>query len=473
MSGSASLSLWANAQEFGQRIDRFEGRRAYWQSEGGIRRAMLIQERPSILRSHAQAQLADITTADIVVGIPCYNNQDSIHHVMQAISQGLAKHYPEQRAVIVVADGGSTDDTRERANTEPLPPRQKRIVTIYRGLAGKGSAFRSIFAAAVELRAAVCSCVDSDLRSITPDWMRYLLEPVLMRDYEFVAPLYARHKFDGTITNNLVYCLTRALYGKQIRQPIGGDFAFCQRLARYYLEQPVWETDVARFGIDIWMTLNAIVAQARICQTNLGVKLHDAKDPASALGSMFQQVCGTLFAQIEQDFPFWSAVSGSEAIPVFGLSELQKPDPIDIDHHHLVEAFQQGFQLYQSLYQLIFSPPVFQVLKQANDSAPRELDIPHRIWAKLLYELVVAYHRADGYGNRLIPYLTPLYLGQVASFVNHTRDLDFAEAEAAIATLAEDCEQEKPHLLDLWQQPPDRQQVVRLKQFLNPAIAVN
>ena len=57
--------------------------------------------------------------------------------------------------------------------------------------------------------------VDSDLRSITADWVKYLLDPVHgRRGTSIVSPVYVRHKYDGTITNNIVYNLTRALYGK-------------------------------------------------------------------------------------------------------------------------------------------------------------------------------------------------------------------------------------------------------------------
>ena len=51
-----------------------------------------------------------------------------------------------------------------------------------------------------------------------------------------MAPLYARHKYDGTITNTVTYPLTRALYGHRIRQPIGGDFGVSGDLVRHYLE---------------------------------------------------------------------------------------------------------------------------------------------------------------------------------------------------------------------------------------------
>src|SRR3989449_10237515 len=129
-----------------------------------------------------------------------------------------------------------------------------RIITPYKGMSGKGSAVRTIFEVARRLGVKPCAVLDADLRSITPEWIELLLRPVLSGGFDFVAPYYLRHKYDGTITNSIVYPLTRALYGVQIRQPIGGDFGFSGKLAGHYMDQHVWESDVAGFGIDIWMT---------------------------------------------------------------------------------------------------------------------------------------------------------------------------------------------------------------------------
>jgi hypothetical protein len=426
---------------------------------------MLMQAPQRILRSPVQSQLARMGTADIVAGIPCYNNQETIAHVVQTVSQGLAEHYPEHRSVLVVVDGSSQDESRTRACMAALPANQTELVTLSHGIHGKGSALRTLFAVALALEAKACLCVDADLRSITPDWVRFMLEPILLQGYEFIAPFYTRYKYDGTITNNLVYGLTRALFGQRIRQPIGGDFAFAGWLARHYFEQPVWDTDVARFGIDIWMTLQAIVAGARIGQTNLGVKLHDAKDPARALGPMFQQVCGTLFAQIDQHFDLWSRLHGSQPIPTFGRADVLEPEAIAIDHPRLVADFQHGFQMAQPVYQQLFSEPVFNVLQQASQAPPDTLSLPGPIWAKLLYELIATYHHLEGDRTWLIPYITPLYLGQVASFVNQTRELDVWAAEAVIESLARSLEQAKPYLLELWSPHPNRRrQIAALQQ---------
>src|SRR4030066_1507836 len=187
-----------------------------------------------------QNQLEEIKEADILIGIPSYNNSRTIGHVVRAVMAGLAKYFPGAKAVLVNSDGGSTDGTQDEVKrvqiedfktiliTHPVHPVYK-IVTPYHGNPGKGSAFRAIFEAARSLSAKACAVVDSDLRSITPEWMELLLTPIYAEGFDYVAPLYARHKFDGTITNNIVYPLTRALYGKRVRQPIGGDFGFSEK----------------------------------------------------------------------------------------------------------------------------------------------------------------------------------------------------------------------------------------------------
>ena len=162
------------------------------------------------------------------------------------------------------------------------------------GVGGKGAALRTIFeiAAALEVQALVV--VDTDLRSIVPEWIELLAGPILKGGYDFVAPLYARYKYDGTITNTVTYPLTRALYGHRIRQPIGGDFGVSGDLVRHYLELDDWTEDISKFGIDIWMTTSALTGGYAVCQARLGAKVHDPKDPGSDLGPMFRQVVGTI-----------------------------------------------------------------------------------------------------------------------------------------------------------------------------------
>src|ERR1041384_7288133 len=63
------------------------------------------------LTQPTEARLDDIGSAEILVGIPSYNNADTVGHVVRAVSVGLAKHFPGRRAVLVNSDGGSSDET--------------------------------------------------------------------------------------------------------------------------------------------------------------------------------------------------------------------------------------------------------------------------------------------------------------------------------------------------------------------------
>ncbi len=406
------------------------------------------------LRAYTAKRIEEIESADILVGIPCYNNQDTIAHVIQMVTHGLAAHYKDMRSVIMVADGGSTDDTRETAKEFEIKPWQEKIVSMYRGPGGKGSAFRSIFEAARRLSVQACMVVDSDLRSITSDWVKHLLEPVMERGYQYVSPVYSRYKYDGTITNNIVYNLTRALYGLRIRQPIGGDFAFAGELAAHYTEQDVWETDVARYGIDIWMTTHAITNRFKICQSNLGVKIHDAKDPAESLGPMFRQVVYTLFSMMEQNETAWKDVKGSVSVPIFGMKDLMEPVPISVNRERLVEEYKAGFAQFQGLYEDIYCLECFAELKRCAGMPEDKFRMPVETWARVLYETAATFHHWEHNRHQLIGLVVPLYLGRIASFINHTRDMTTDEAEDVVERQAEVFEQFKPYLLEVWNKKP-------------------
>lgn len=403
------------------------------------------------LRPPTIKRLENIGKADVLVGIPCYNNEKTIANVIDMVSTGMNTYYRDARCVIFVSDGGSTDDTRDIVRELELKPWQEKVVQIYRGISGKGSAFRAVFEAAVMLNVKACMVVDSDLRSISPSWVQCLLEPVLEKDYEFVSPVYNRYKYDGTITNNIVYTLTRAVYGMRIRQPIGGDFTFSCELAKFYLDQQVWSTDIAKYGIDIWMTTNAIAQQVKLCQSNLGVKIHDAKDPGQSLGPMFVQVVGTLFDLMEQYESFWRNVKEtSVALPLFGMSEFQEPEPIRINLDKLVREYKIGFKQFRPLYKQVFSKEVFSEFRARLTEEDHSFTIPIEIWVRALYELAATYHHWKSNRVRLLGLMVPLYFGRVASFINNTWEMSSGQAEEFVEQQAEKFETMRDILIKKW-----------------------
>ncbi|MCS6897464.1 MAG: glycosyltransferase [Nitrospira sp.] len=416
---------------------------------------------PSVsLAEETEARLSDVGRADLLVGIPSYNNADTIGHVVRAVSAGLAKYFPDHRAVLVNSDGGSSDGTTEvvaRAVVDYgallISDQQsslQKIITPYHGIPGKGSAFRTIFEIARRLDARACAVVDSDLRSITPEWIELLLRPILDEQYDYVAPYYLRHKYDGTITNSIVYPLTRALYGQRIRQPIGGDFGFSGRLAEHYLDQHVWESDVARFGIDIWMTTEAIASGARVCQSFLGAKIHNPKDPSADLAAMLVQVLGALFALMEEHHEVWLGRKGSVPVKIFGFQYEVGVEPVHVNVDRMIQAFRQGMDDLAPLWEQMLGAQIVSELLPLRASAPDEFRIPDDLWVRVICEAALAYHGRVMPREHLLKALTPLYLGRTATFVLETQGLTSAEAEKRVEQLCLVFEERKPYLVDRW-----------------------
>ncbi len=416
------------------------------------------------LAAGAVRALEAIDSADIVVGIPSFNNARTIGHVVEAAHAGLVKYFPRLRSVIVNSDGGSTDGTQRivtdlhMPSTEVLlishpvfPPH--RLTIPYHGLPGKGSAFRCVFDVASRLGAKACAVVDSDLRSISPEWIQLLVAPVLEQGFDYVAPYYFRHKYDGTITNSIVYPVTRALYGQRVRQPIGGDFGLSGALAAHFVRQPVWSTDVARYGVDIWMTTTAICGGFRVCQSYLGTKLHDAKDPGSDLSAMLVQVLGTLFALMETHEDRWLDVRGSVATPLVGFRFAVGVEPVDVNVGRMVDHFRSGVTNLAEVWGQVVSGADLEALKNAARSPADGFHLDDALWVRIVYDIAAAYHHRQLDGRQLIQSSLPLYMARVASFVNEAADLDAPAVEDRLERLCLEFESAKGYLVRRWRSP--------------------
>jgi hypothetical protein len=429
-------------------------------------------------------EVSRLGSADIMVGIPSFKNAATIGYVTRAAQAGLVQYFPDLRPVLVNADAGSSDGT-QRVVVETEPPdyierillvrprnRLQRISLTYPeidGVGGKGAALRTIFQMADALGVEALVVVDSDLRSIIPEWIELLAGPIQKGGFDFVAPLYSRYKYDGTITNTVTYPVTRALYGLKIRQPIGGDFGVSGDLVRHYLKQDDWDADTSKFGVDIWMTTKAITGGFAVCQTRLGAKVHDPKDPGSDLGPMFSQVVSTLLRLIEVHADRWLNVESAHDVPIYGFERIIDPPPLNVDVQRLLEEFAKGRLNVGAEWQQALSPEnnaaVQRLSAEAAEAvenatrADREATIddsgfsfPDETWARVIYDMALAHHARVLPLDQLIASLIPLYFGRVASLVLETRELTTDQAEAFVERQARAFQLSKPYLVERWRE---------------------
>lgn len=357
---------------------------------------------------------------DIIAGIPMYNSEKNIRHVVEQIDKGLSSY--NKKALILGIDGGSKDKTKDVfLNTKTKT--EKKFMKEPKGVTGKGNAFKILFRFADKVKPQVIIVNDSDLKSINKIWVRKQIDAIYA-GYDYATPYYARHKNDGLITKNICYPIIYGLFGKNIRQPIGGDFAFSGKLASYW-SKAKWPQNAGLFGIDIFMTTNAILGGFKICEVGLGAKIHQAKDPADDLSPMFEQVVDTLFEIVTTNKKAILKIDKLEHIKVL-KRDIISPSKVKVNSKKMKDICRSAISKNKKFYQEIYSDQIVEEIKDGKISG--------LVWTHILYESIEAYSRTKSKTKRkqIVKNLEPLWLGRNADFVKKTQLMSSRLAESLV-----------------------------------------
>jgi hypothetical protein len=414
----------------------------------------------SILTDEFLRQLIDVGEADVLVGVPTYNNAATVGQVVQTIRAGLLKYFPRERAVIVNADGGSRDQTPELVRGASINDLQHStdltalrtlhsISAEYPGGPATGTALRTILASAELLRVSACAVVSPESTTIEPEWIERLLRPVYKGNFDFVTPLYRRHKFDGLLMRNLVYPMTRAFYGKQVREPYAAEFSFSGQLASHFLGQEIWTHEVGQAGTEIALTISAITGGFRLAQSFLGAKPHvDAR--AADLVAAMRQTVGALFWSLEPNFSIWSAKSDSQPIPTLGAAQEVTLEPLRINRKRLFSMFRSGVAELEPVLKSILSSSTLTELQRISALEEDDFRFGDELWARTIYEFAASYHKAVISRDHVVQALAPLYRGRAFTFLVENREASGEQVEQNVEDFCMTCERLKPSLLELW-----------------------
>lgn len=410
-------------------------------------------------------QLMNVGEVDILVGLPTHNNAQTVEPVIRAIQAGILKCFPRERAVIINADGGSHDGTPELVADASIDDLRKddvrkistvyalrtlhSISTRYGSSPEPGTALRTILAAADLLRARACVVVSPDSTTIEPDWLQRLVRPVYDDNFDLVFPIYRRQKFEGVLMRNLLYPMTRAIYGRGIREPYASEFAISGRLATDFLAKENWNDDGRRNGAEIYLTVTAITGAYRVCQTFLGTKAHVNRS-ASDLVAAMRRTVGALFASLDCNFPVWSTITGSQPVPVLGTPSGVMPEPVRVNRKRLHEMFVTGVAELEPVFRSILSASTLGELQRIARLDVSEFHYPAEVWAKTVFEFAASYHKSVISRDHIVQALVPLYRGRTLSFLLENRDVSGEEIERNVESLCGEFERLKPYLLEVW-----------------------
>ena len=405
-------------------------------------------------------QLINVGEVDVLVGLPTYNNAKTIEPVVRAIQSGILKCFARDRVVILNADGGSQDGTPDlvtgasiddvwRASKVYALRTLHAISTQYGPTPEPGKALRTILAAADLLRARACVLVSPDSTAIDPDWLQRLVSPVSRDSFDLVSPIYRRQKFEGVLMRNLLYPMTRAIYGVRVREPYAAEFAISGRLATDFLSNEVWSDDWGKTGPEIRLTIAAITGKYRLCQAFLGTK-PPADRSATDLVEAMRRTVGALFSSLDGAFSFWSSLATSEPVPTVGAESALPLEPVQVDRERLRDMFASGVAQLEPVFRSILSASTLAELQRIASLNMGQFNYPAELWVKTVYEFAASYHKSVINRDHIVQALVPLYRGRTLAFLLENDSDQGRSMEEHVESLCADFERLKPYLLEIW-----------------------
>jgi hypothetical protein len=410
----------------------------------------------AILPDEVRASAERAGPADLLIGLATAGPIPALPAVAAAVRAGLDAHFAGQSAAVVHVDQAPSE-----ASTAAVAAAlgDLRLLPVTSSGAGHGGedgldwagAVRSVLTVGRLLQARAIVMLNADLGSMTPEWLRGLAAPVLKEDYGLVLPLYRRYRYDGTLTQALVVPLIRSLFGRQLAHPIAEEFACSRAAAGVFLEQPIWETDLGRSGLEFWLPAATIERGLTVSQAVLGPRtVAPSAQPPAPLGRTVGRVAGALFELAERSEDFWLDIRGSEPVVSFGVPPEPLPGGPAVDPERMQIGFVQGVRDLLPVWERILAPENLGEVLELSDRPLDRFRFSDRLWTRVVYDFLLAYRARVVYRSHAAQSLAPLYLGRAASVILDTQARPPAAMSQSAARLGGTFEEEKPYLVDRW-----------------------
>ena len=405
-----------------------------------------------------------IGEADITVGIPFYDEADTIGHVVETAKEGLETFYPDKKCLICCVGTPAGGKVLEMVQSIPLPEKLSRIAFLMRSpmTSGRGWALRAAMEIAerlgsdlVILEADLLSKAgENGVESLSLEWLSLLLEPIRKEGVDLVLPRFNRHFFDfnALVSNHLIRPLIASIYNLLVQDPLGGELAISSKLLKIYLEElKGLAIDVEHYGADVWLLTEAITKEANISEASLGIKLQ--KPSPGKQNIDLREQAKIIFRQISLSRDYWKRRGEAVcALKSFAPKKAHRPVEVKFDLSTHIARYRQGFNKFHSLYQEILAESTLRELKRLAEGKTTEFVFSSKLWSEIVYDFLLAFSFDGGFARGdILNAFVPLYQGRVAGFAK-----PLSELEKELKDLAPD---KRERLLTLWAEEELEEQV--------------
>jgi hypothetical protein len=284
--------------------------------------------------------------------------------------------------------------------------------------------------------------------SLSTAALRNLAGAAVSSSVDLAVPCYTLPANAGLVNAAILYPLTRSLFVSRVRFPLAIDLGLSSRMAERLANTAQRFVSLNQGDAILWPVGEASVAGLSIDEIDVGHR--ELPQPAEPnINAILSLVTGSLFADIEAKAAFWQR---PRRLPPERprISDVSSVDGM-VDITPMVEAFRLAFTNLREIWSLVLAPNSLLGLKHLSVVDQEAFRMPESLWARIIFDFLIAYRLRTINRGHLLGALIPLYLAWVAGHINVTAS--GISAEAHIETVAAAFEADKPYIVSRWRWP--------------------
>jgi hypothetical protein len=284
--------------------------------------------------------------------------------------------------------------------------------------------------------------------SLRASALRDLANAVLIASTDLAIPCYDMPPRAGLINSAILYPLTRALFCSRARFPLAIDLGLSLRMAERLAAAAQRFTKLNQGDALLWPIDEAAVAGFTANEVDVGPRA--TPQPAeNDINAILTAVTGSLFADIDAKAAFWQRPRylppPRNPVSIVPFSDATA------DITPMLDAFRLAYTNLQEIWSLVLPPNSLLGLKRLSLTDGTAFHMPEGLWARIVFDFLLAYRLRTINRGHLLGALIPLYLAWVASHINITAS--GTNPERHIEAVAAAFEADKPYLVSRWRWP--------------------
>jgi hypothetical protein len=357
----------------------------------------------------------------------------------------LAVAFPDQPVIVAVPEftNAGPIQTFETLRLLPYAPAATSPISWVLTAAD----YFNTYKLAQENNAAACLLLGADSHTIEPESIRNLAYATLSSSTDLVVSHYHLGPREGLVNSAILYPITRALFCARPRFPLAIDLGLSLRMAERLATTAQRYTATNQNDALLWPVSEAAAAGFTIGEADVPTRT-TPQPAATDLNALLTQILGSFFNDLDVRASFWQRMRS--VIPPRSITATPLPTE-HLDVTSMLESFHLAYKNLHEIWALVLPPQSLLGLKRLSVMPQESFRMPDNLWARIVYDFVLAFRLRTINRGHLLGALTPLYLAWVASHLILVNS--GISPERHVEDVAQAFETDKPYLVSRWRWP--------------------